>query len=550
MATTVKTTIGDGKTYTTVSAWEAALPADITVTDEIHKGVVYDAANSGATVTGTVCDATRYLWLVGYIRIDFAGPHGAPCGAIGGVFVSGASAVMVMEDLSSARSAIGTAYVTGTAAVVTCKRVISSGMNLVSATAGSGFRVSAAGATLNCDWCLSIEPGTNATLLGAGFHCQNGTLTVRNCLNIGGLYGFRWVAGTMAATNCYSGGAYTADYNGTITKTTCYSSDTTASGDATNQISVANMGFRARRHPNLIAFFFPRSYAATAYYRGKRSASELAVYTTGRSTGTFSGDTAIGADTGLTCTTGYGLYPATGSLAELRLGTGDRTAWAKLTISSGPAANEIRGILWVNDGTTANDQIVLRTDADGYFVAEVTSSAGVKATATSTTKIGDLADGDHLIAARLSGTTLHIDVAGVSTGSADASLLLAFTAVPATAIRAGHYNPLATDYYLGANVAIKRWGVWSAAVAITSEPEHHLDNSGWNWDCDLTEASSETAKTGGTAWATPGTDLLGRTVGEKFPIGPCMYDNKAAHVGKGRYSHNQSGGGSGWHFYR
>jgi hypothetical protein len=45
---------------------------------------------------------------------------------------------------------------------------------------------------------------------------------------IGGEYGIRrYSGGTVTAKNCYCGGALTADYGGTITKTTCASSDTT-----------------------------------------------------------------------------------------------------------------------------------------------------------------------------------------------------------------------------------------------------------------------------------------------------------------------------------
>ena len=47
---------------------------------------------------------------------------------------------------------------------------------------------------------------------------------------IGGEYGIRKISGaTPVAKNCYFGGALTADYAGTITKTTCASSDSTGS---------------------------------------------------------------------------------------------------------------------------------------------------------------------------------------------------------------------------------------------------------------------------------------------------------------------------------
>lgn len=60
-----------------------------------------------------------------------------------------------------------------------------------------------------------------------------GNYYLYNCVSIGGDYGFVRLAGTVTAKNCYAGGSSTEDYAGTITKTTCASSDATGSAGLT-----------------------------------------------------------------------------------------------------------------------------------------------------------------------------------------------------------------------------------------------------------------------------------------------------------------------------
>ena len=59
------------------------------------------------------------------------------------------------------------------------------------------------------------------------------TATLYNCTFIGNgaTYTYRNDGGTLTMNNCYGGGAATADYFGTITKTTCAASDTSADID-------------------------------------------------------------------------------------------------------------------------------------------------------------------------------------------------------------------------------------------------------------------------------------------------------------------------------
>lgn len=72
----------------------------------------------------------------------------------------------------------------------------------------------------------------NSIVYGATHECilsDFATTTVQNSTLVGcGTYGLRKTAnGTLTATNVYAGGNTTADFNGTITMTTCASSDST-----------------------------------------------------------------------------------------------------------------------------------------------------------------------------------------------------------------------------------------------------------------------------------------------------------------------------------
>jgi len=56
-----------------------------------------------------------------------------------------------------------------------------------------------------------------------------GSSTLYSCTAIGGERAYSHSSGTTVAKNCYGGGSLSADYYGTITKTTCASSDSTGS---------------------------------------------------------------------------------------------------------------------------------------------------------------------------------------------------------------------------------------------------------------------------------------------------------------------------------
>lgn len=73
---------------------------------------------------------------------------------------------------------------------------------------------------------------------------QYGTANIYNCTITGNWnYGINRADGTVVAKNCYSATTSGSSYNGTITQTTCASSDTTASGTALDSIAYSTDNF-------------------------------------------------------------------------------------------------------------------------------------------------------------------------------------------------------------------------------------------------------------------------------------------------------------------
>ena len=72
MPTTVVRTIGSGRDYSTIQAWEDACPANLVSTDQIWKGLLYDEGggtngewtiSTSVTFSGVTTGPTRYVWL-------------------------------------------------------------------------------------------------------------------------------------------------------------------------------------------------------------------------------------------------------------------------------------------------------------------------------------------------------------------------------------------------------------------------------------------------------------------------------------------------------
>jgi len=76
--------------------------------------------------------------------------------------------------------------------------------------------------------------GTTASTRCVVNSATGATLTIYNSTLIGGQYGLRQAAGTIVAKNVYAGGAGTACFNGTISMTTCGSSDSTGTSGLQN----------------------------------------------------------------------------------------------------------------------------------------------------------------------------------------------------------------------------------------------------------------------------------------------------------------------------
>lgn len=117
---------GVGGYYTTLSAWEAALPASLVTADEQHTAVCYNdwpsGLNDAVTISGSVADSTRY------IKVTVAAGHRHDGTPQSGFFIKGASggsttplfAVEVLRtklewlDVENTRSAAYYAFYTAT----------------------------------------------------------------------------------------------------------------------------------------------------------------------------------------------------------------------------------------------------------------------------------------------------------------------------------------------------------------------------------------------------------------------------------------------------
>lgn len=81
MPTTTVKTIGTGRDYSTIQAWEDACPANLVSSDEIWKGLLYDEGggtngewtiSTNVTFSGVTTDTTRYVWLDAAASKSFA----------------------------------------------------------------------------------------------------------------------------------------------------------------------------------------------------------------------------------------------------------------------------------------------------------------------------------------------------------------------------------------------------------------------------------------------------------------------------------------------
>lgn len=101
------------------------------------------------------------------------------------------------------------------------------------------YGISNAGGTMYVYNTIIYDISTDGTALCRCMSNSLGTLYAYSVTGIGGNYGLRRTSGTVMAKNCYFGGSAAGDYSGTITQTTCASSDATGSATALRGILVS-----------------------------------------------------------------------------------------------------------------------------------------------------------------------------------------------------------------------------------------------------------------------------------------------------------------------
>lgn len=232
MATTVTATIGTGGDHATAVIWEAATDDDLTVADEVRKGLLLEVVSEQVTLSGATTDATRYRELTH----NSALPYDHTTGVGPGISYSGGSALGLSE---------GNVHLTGI--LVECTHLNSSQSALI-------VNVTATGSIV--DGCTLIRSNSNlGQSVNAGTVNGTSTTTLRNVLVVSShfgiamfhrdmvfenvtvlatTFGFLGTASTTyttsSLTNCISMDSASGDFAATPAGTFCISSDTTASG--------------------------------------------------------------------------------------------------------------------------------------------------------------------------------------------------------------------------------------------------------------------------------------------------------------------------------
>lgn len=228
-----------GGDYTSLSAAEAGMQAIYanlvgdgnTLTINCSGGVDANAV----TIDGWTTDSTHYIT----VNVAKANRHTSVRGT-GYRIVINTSGVIALNIKEPYTRIIGLAisngmndggYSSGVAISATC--FIISCLVYDSGCLGTGNGI-------ECDEDSSTFTIVNTIVYNCGpnIHIKSGTGYIYNCTSLNGVYGILQF-GTVYAKNCYCGGNSNRDYYGTITKTTCHSSDTW--GDT--QTSIADCHF-------------------------------------------------------------------------------------------------------------------------------------------------------------------------------------------------------------------------------------------------------------------------------------------------------------------
>ncbi len=245
MATTIyKTVKASGGDYTTLAAWEAGQQADITAAtgnDTIQDCTVFPIDDVAAVIIlGWTTAAGNYI----YVHADSTARHaGVWNGDKYNLVLANAQPLDIREDyvrIDGLQIATSSVNAVSQDVISFDGYTFTSGANEVWL---SNLLIKGAGDVTYYQ--RGILNGTNLNLniwnseiYGIGAIASSrvitwsgtaGTLKISSTDGIGGELGLYRGAGTVTAKNTYFGGSSSADYSGTITKTTCASEDATGS---------------------------------------------------------------------------------------------------------------------------------------------------------------------------------------------------------------------------------------------------------------------------------------------------------------------------------
>lgn len=243
---------GDGSSWAnaelTLAAAVADLPADLTADDAytIHcAGATADATN--VTISGHTTDATHYILIQTDVSSGRDGGNDRHSGkwtntkyhlaraSILGIINIGDNYVRIdglqIKATSSSASGHSGIYIAGQNATNNNIRISNSiivSPYTTETNTENGIRINDADAIVDIWNCTVYGQGSVTNSMGI-YVTTAATVNIYSCTIISEYIGIYRGAGTVIAKNCYSYGANTA-YLGTISKTNCASSDTTADG--------------------------------------------------------------------------------------------------------------------------------------------------------------------------------------------------------------------------------------------------------------------------------------------------------------------------------
>lgn len=221
---TTNATAGANRAYPTLASWNTAEATNLVTPGDTHTVYCTGGADTAyVLMSGWTVSATSYV----RIHVLQADRHNGTAGT--GYRVTHASGIDVyqnyvrIEGLALRKLLIGSS--SGASSDVRIDGC------LIEGTTGIGLSWDGGIGTLK----NTIIQNTS----GDGLFIQNNqsppTLVMANC-TIGGCggYGVNRASGTATAKSCYAGGNTTADWNGTITRTKCGSSDATGTTGLTS----------------------------------------------------------------------------------------------------------------------------------------------------------------------------------------------------------------------------------------------------------------------------------------------------------------------------